>query len=85
MADIYTKEEAEKLVAYYHPLLVGKIIDNSIKAIIFDVIASDAGNGKFTVSAVGRRGGDLFPHSIAKVAVFHQMILPVDILKCRDQ
>lgn len=86
MSDTYTKEESEMLMKYFSPLLIGKIIETSTRAIIRRIVVSPAGPGKFKVRAEADMQPFNLSSDISKVAQLHELPEPAKVLQAgQDQ
>jgi len=85
MIETYTKADADKLIAYYKPLLLGKIIEQSVGAKITDLGIEPYSEGKFRVNAIARKEERNYRREITKVAFEHKLAAPADVLKHPNQ
>jgi hypothetical protein len=85
MTEAYTKQEANALIKYYRPLVIGKIIEESTRAIIDDVSMEIIDDNKYRVNANASYKGNFVRRSIAKVAKLHNLTMPSDVLNNQSQ
>jgi hypothetical protein len=86
MGEEYSKDEADRLIAYYSPLIIGKILDESTRAIAQTIVMRNAGKSKFEVRAEGMfRGNTLLSKSVGKVASLHSLKNPKEVLSSLNQ
>jgi hypothetical protein len=85
MTEAYTKQEANTLIKYYKPLVIGKIIEGSTGAIINDVSKEIINENEYRVNANAPFRGNYVRRSITKVAKFHNLAMPSDVLDNQTQ
>ncbi|RYZ21551.1 MAG: hypothetical protein EOO10_22345 [Chitinophagaceae bacterium] len=81
----YNLEDANKLVAFYKPLLKGKILEESTGYKIDTVETKTVNNKDFRVIAIAKVGSYHFHKDIDKVAKMHDLIAVEDILSGKGQ
>jgi hypothetical protein len=85
MTEAYSKSDADKLVAFYSPLLIGEYIVSSTNAAIKTITIEDMGSGKFHVYAEASFNGATIIRSIEKVAADHSLMNPNNLLGNQGQ
>ena len=81
MFETYLQADAEKLISFYKPLLLGKMIDQKTKYKITNVSAEPFGPNKYRVNANAKHDMLSLRREISKVATEYKLRAPADVLE----
>ena len=85
--ELYSSEDAEYLMKYYAPKMVGGLLEESTQSKVLSLYKEDYGNNKYRVNGLGSAiKGNVRPYrSIDKIAITQGLLSTNEVLKSRDQ
>ena len=78
---LFTKEQAEKLVNYYSPILLGRPLTEGSNLKIIEVKYEHIGNGDYLLYVAASKGEFKVTRTLKNVIKFHSLKSPEEILQ----
>jgi hypothetical protein len=79
----YSLKQAEKLVTFYKPKLIGRILEESLEYQITDVITQTVNDIDYRVIAVATVGVIRHKRDVASITSMHNLPSPEEILSAQ--